>query len=307
MPAPPSLFSPKQVADALQVSESSVKRWCDQGLIPMIRTAGGHRRIPLDELIRFLGESERPLLNPMAIGLEAPPVRMRQPRTTPGTDEQKAFRQALAMGNHAQCSALLRAVWQATGSATAACELLITDAMHRFGEAWERNELEVYQERRGCEICTRLILELRSAMGEPTGPIAIGGSPEGDNYQLPTSLVDLALREVGWRAESLGTNLPFATLMRAIEAYRPQMVWLSVSIVSGQEMFVKCFNELADTLPDDCVLMVGGRGLTDAIRPLLRYTAHCDSLNQLVGLAEVIRRQSQQLPAARLPLQQSDN
>ena len=43
----------RQVAEALSVSESSVKRWCDQGAIPTIRTVGGHRRIPLDGLLRF--------------------------------------------------------------------------------------------------------------------------------------------------------------------------------------------------------------------------------------------------------------
>jgi len=28
----------KQVADVLRVSESSVKRWCDSGVIPTVRT-----------------------------------------------------------------------------------------------------------------------------------------------------------------------------------------------------------------------------------------------------------------------------
>ena len=150
MPTPPALFSSKQVADALQVSESSVKRWCDQGLIPMIRTAGGHRRITLEELLRFVAESERPLLNPMAIGLSAPPARMRSARTVDGTDEQKLFRAALSAGDEESCRRIFESLRQTQRSAAAAAELLITDALHRFGEAWEREEIDVYQERRGC-------------------------------------------------------------------------------------------------------------------------------------------------------------
>ncbi len=46
------LLTPKQVARAIQVSESSIKRWCDRGTIPAEYTAGGHRRIPLAELVR---------------------------------------------------------------------------------------------------------------------------------------------------------------------------------------------------------------------------------------------------------------
>ena len=50
-------YSPKQVAERLGVSESSVKRWLDQGVVPVLRTAGGHRRISeesVEELLRQL-------------------------------------------------------------------------------------------------------------------------------------------------------------------------------------------------------------------------------------------------------------
>jgi len=64
-----SSFSPKQVAQALQVSESSVKRWCDRGVIRTDRTHGGHRRIPLEYLMEFLESTNRRIVDPDAIGL----------------------------------------------------------------------------------------------------------------------------------------------------------------------------------------------------------------------------------------------
>jgi len=57
-------FTPKQVATALQVSESSVKRWCDRGVIRTDRTLGGHRRIPLENLMEFLESTNRRVLDP---------------------------------------------------------------------------------------------------------------------------------------------------------------------------------------------------------------------------------------------------
>lgn len=290
MPSSRSLLSPKQVAEALQVSESSVKRWCDQGLIPMLKTAGGHRRIALEELLRFVSESERPLLNPMAIGLQAPPRRSHEEHFGLGGNEQERFRRLLAEGDETGCRQILETVYAKSGSVTQATEQLITDAMHRFGEAWDRNELDVYQERRGCEICMRLIYHLRAKLPNPSAPIAIGGAAAGDPYQLPTSLVELALREAGWAAQSLGADLPFPSIKRAIDDYQPRLVWLSISAVADAETFIDRFNDLADYLPDDCVLLVGGRALDDSFRPKLRYTAHCDNLRQLVSLADVMRR-----------------
>lgn len=300
MPSSRSLLSPKQVAEALQVSESSVKRWCDQGLIPMIRTAGGHRRIALEELLRFASDSERPLLNPMAIGLSIPPRRTTEQSFPAGTLDQDAFRKCLAEGDEAGCRRVLDSVYLRCGSVTQATEQLITDAMHRFGEAWERNQLDVYQERRGCEICLRLIFHLRSRLPETTSPVAIGGATAGDPYQLPTSLVELALREAGWAAQSLGADLPFPSIKKAIDDHNPRLVWISVSSVADSETFVDRFNDLADYLPDDCILLVGGRALDDSFRPRLRYTAHCDNLRQLLSLADVMRRRV-------VDLNQSDN
>ena len=65
------LLTPKQVARALDVSESSVKRWCDKGAIPTQYTAGGHRRIPLAPLLQLVREGSYQLIHPEALGLPA--------------------------------------------------------------------------------------------------------------------------------------------------------------------------------------------------------------------------------------------
>ena len=52
-----SVLSPKELAAAIGVSESTLKRWADDGLIVFSRTAGGHRRIRLAEAIRFIREN----------------------------------------------------------------------------------------------------------------------------------------------------------------------------------------------------------------------------------------------------------
>ena len=46
-------LSPRQLAVAIGVSESSLKRWADDGRLAVERTAGGHRRIPLPEAVRW--------------------------------------------------------------------------------------------------------------------------------------------------------------------------------------------------------------------------------------------------------------
>jgi DNA-binding transcriptional MerR regulator len=64
--------SPRQVARALGVSESSLKRWCDRGLIQTTRTAGGHRKVLTADAIRFARQRGMMLANPELLGLPAP-------------------------------------------------------------------------------------------------------------------------------------------------------------------------------------------------------------------------------------------
>ena len=46
------------VAAMFQVSERTVSDWARRGRIPSVRTPGGHRRYPADEIHRIMRESD---------------------------------------------------------------------------------------------------------------------------------------------------------------------------------------------------------------------------------------------------------
>lgn len=280
----------------MRVSESSVKRWCDCGAIATIKTFGGHRRITLDSLQKFLQTSERQLSHPEVLGLpDLTPSRLAVDNAS-DQPSSELFQQSLTRGDEEQCRQILHRLIADGATRSEAAETLITSAMRDIGEAWKCNKLDVYQERRGCDIAMRLTYELRAELPPPAAnaPIAIGGSPEGDPYQLPSALVELALREVGWNATNLGCNLPMGSFVQAAHDYDPQLVWLSVSTVAEPDMFVAAENQLAASLSEDVPLLIGGRALSDQLRPRLRYTAHCDSLRHLVDLAAIMRLNDRQ-------------
>jgi methanogenic corrinoid protein MtbC1 len=222
-----------------------------------------------------------------------PPLARDRSSQVPGGDRplQREFREALASGDESACRQILREQIESGSSASEAAECLITDAMQGLGKAWQQHGLDPYQERRGCDICIRLINELRRQIPElpSDAPYAFGGTPSGDPYQLPTAMVELALREIGWNAVSIGSNLPLKSFQQAAHDQPPRLVWLSVSAVEDAESFIDQENQLADLLGESVPLVVGGRALTDAIRPRLKYTAHCDSVGHLVELAAMFR------------------
>ncbi len=300
MAARQPVFSSKQIAAALGVSVSSVKRWCDRDSIPTVRTVGGHRRVPLDGLLHFLRGSDYQLVDPAAIGLSSPLV---DPQAAPAWDrgtERGRFQHALLEGDEVAARALFWRYLQRSPNQSLAAEQFITAAMAQFGHAWEDGQVQVYQERRACEINRRLLNELRqrilSRRDLTQAPIAIGGSPAGDPYQLPSALVEVALLEAGWNAMNLGNDLPLDSLLQAAIDYQPRLFWLSTSAVADEPRFVEDFNRLADALSPEVALLVGGRGLSESLRPRLRYTAYCDNLGQMIGLATALKNSQSEIP-----------
>lgn len=276
------LLTPKQVARAIGVSDASLKRWCDRGVLPSYRTAGGHRRIPLDGVIAWLRSSGRPLVRPELLGLP--------PTTGSGqTVTNRATRQiidALAQGDEPQVQRLVVDLFLAQQPLRDICDIVLASAFEAIGDCWSRQEIEVYQERRAVEICQRTLHRLAGFLPPPKAyaPVAIGGTPESDPYALSTSMVELALREIGWRAESLGSNLPITTLIAAMRDIRPRLVWISASHLEDPNAFTAGYAELRIVATELGILVaIGGRALTERLRERMQCDIYCDNLNHLIA------------------------
>ena len=50
----PKLYTPRDAAQVLGISYSSIKQWIYQGKLKSVQTAGGHHRIPEAEVYRLL-------------------------------------------------------------------------------------------------------------------------------------------------------------------------------------------------------------------------------------------------------------
>lgn len=258
------LLSPKQVASSIGVSESSLKRWCDQGVITTERTPGGHRRIRIGEVMRFLREQQQTLVRPEVLGL---PVGVGQGALSLSRSHD-ALMEALEEGDGERCRRLVLDLYVSGSSVLRLCEELLTPCLHQLGEGWQCGRVEVYQEHRACEVLNRTLYDLRSVLNipAPDAPIAIGGTPPGDNYRLATLMVELVLVGEGWNAISLGSSLPFATMAAAARYHEPKLFWLSCSHLEENASLEQEFSDFLEQSPAEMRVVLGGQNVASALR-----------------------------------------
>lgn len=272
-------YSPRKVAEALGVSESSLKRWCDRGLVRFTKTAGGHRRIVRADAVTFVREADVQVAKPELLGLpEIDP----EPITEVGEACQRLLN-ALVKLDERESRKILISLYINGWELYRIFDDVVAATFHQIGQLWSTQKLEIYQERHACEIVANVIREIKSLLPEPAddAPFAIGGSLQGDHYSLPTLITSVMLQSLGFRAMSLGNNIPVASMCSASQNHRPNLFWISVTHRDDEPRLVRDLQLLRRSLPEHTLFLVGGQGLNGTIRNALEATIFCDNMHQL--------------------------
>jgi excisionase family DNA binding protein len=253
------LLTPKDLADAIGASESALRRWIDGGRIRMSRTAGGHRRIPLQEAIRFIRQTGAIVVRPELLGLNQLEMEV---ESSAGASRDDALFNALRAGNGAVARGLIISSYLEGLGLAALFDGPVRGAMDRVGQLWEHDPRGIMVEHRATGICVETIAALRGLLPvvDEHAPLAIGGAPNEDPYQLPSMMAAAVLAEAGFRDINFGANTPVELLAQEAIDRKARLVWLSLSAEQDQKPLRTAIKKLADLLAKHQIdLILGGR------------------------------------------------
>jgi MerR family transcriptional regulator, light-induced transcriptional regulator len=289
------LLTPKDLADALGASESSMRRWVDAGKIKMSRTAGGHRRIPLEEAIRFIRESGSPLVRPSLLGL---PESSRISRK--GLRDEDLLLEALSFGDRNLARSVVTGWFVESRSLAEIFDQQIATCLHRVGELWEHEERGILIEHRATEMCVEIIAELKRLLPQlaQDAPVSLGGAPGNDIYSVPTMMVGAVLLEAGYRDINFGANTPISLLVDAAIEHDAKLVWVSVSVSASDHVKSKIALLARSLRERGTRLVLGGREVSSAApEPLLDNTWVLESMTALAEHVKQIKPESNPGPS----------
>lgn len=237
---PSDLLTTSQAALLLQVHESSVKRWSNQGELASQKTVGGHRRIPLATLFDFARQK-----NIDAAILSLAPHEEEVALAGLAAREQNRFealREVILKYCDVQPSReLTRLLAFAEEVLEIPLDRLFDDAiggaLSEVGRQWQTGSRTIALEHRFTQ---KMIdgLHARSAAFEqkiPAGisvrekasPKAIVGCAEGCYHEIGGLMSRMLLRRLGYEVTYLGANVPFEEVAGIQDLERAQLVCLS--------------------------------------------------------------------------------
>jgi excisionase family DNA binding protein len=272
-------LSPRDLADALGVSESSLKRWVDAGKIVAFRTEGGHRRIALGEAVRFIRETNAPVSRPELLGM--PEIAIAQRGLTGG----ESLLDYLLEGDVVAARGFLLARYLGGAPIAELADHPIRDAMTKIGELWKDSERGIFIEHRATDTCLQAIAYLRNMVDPPeNAPLALGGSPEDDSHMLPSFLAATVIATAGFRVVNLGADTPLAALQHAAQHHHPRLVWISATMPINPAR-AKAITRWLSSLGPSTTTVVGGRHSEPLVA---RGILHVDTMVQLFEVASRI-------------------
>ena len=278
------LLKTRQVAEAIGVSVSTIKRWVDAGELRASRTAGQHRLILLSEATRFARRQGLPLDGLDALGCIGEGM-----LTAIDDPLRERLMDALRQGDAFAARTLIGAVLASGLGAAALADDLVRPVMEQIGHGWMVGDLDVFEEHQASHIVAAALTEqIGQACRGRNGsiPLALGATPEGDFYQLALLLGELVMRELGWEVRNLGVNLPLDSLAHALGQYHPRLVYMSVSHLTDEGQFLKAYLSFFErATAAGTAVIVGGRALGPELRTRLRYASYGERMMHLSEFA----------------------
>ncbi len=279
---PDSYLSTPQVAAALGVSVTTVKRWVDEEILPAYRTAGGHRKLLAEDVLRAARAGHLPQVDLSALmtpqGKAIDPSRL--------TDQ---FLTAIREVDLDRVQGVLLQARRQGLAMEAIADRILAPGLTLLGRLWETGRFDVMTEQLVSEACRSAMFEIESGMksqGRRSRPVAVGGAAEGDFSVLPSLLARLTLIEAGWEAINLGPHTPFSAFSAAIKRYSPRLVWVSLSHVGDVTAFLRDYSRLfEEASARGIAVAIGGSGLTPELRMRMQYTMYGDGLSQFAEFA----------------------
>jgi methanogenic corrinoid protein MtbC1 len=288
------MVSTPEVALMLQVTETTIKRWADETILPCVKTPGGHRKFLLKDIVQF---AER---HGLAVGGSTPPAltkkQLEQLELGVHTRDffriAKVFREEVLQADRDGILKLLLYVYKHRISFPIIMDEVVRPAFDFIGAEWEKGTLCVTSEHAASQSTTESLIRMASELHRkgPNGLSALCACPEHELHETGLRGLAYTLECEGWVVHFIGANTPIDNLIRFHRVLRPDLVCLSTTTGGKHRtVFLQRINRLADQVHSSGGKMIIGGLFADRLH---QRDVQCDHVAESIQDAVSFSRQT---------------
>ena len=288
--SPAKFLTTRQLARIWLVSEATVKRWADTGQLKSARTAGGHRRFPLSEVLRFqaergLGAGAGGVAVGAARGVGHAPGEAQTPAAFDAEGTAGMFFEAVVRGRSGEASALLLEARMRGVAVEVVFDRVVAPALRRVGDGWHADVMSVADEHLATSTAVHAVETLAGSTRRAGAHVgeAVCCAAEGEMHTVAVLCVQAALEAAGWGVRNLGGHTPFFALAEYVAKHRPALVCVSSTMQWELEHNARDYAQFAQAaLACGARVVLGGEGFRgEAVRARFPADLHAESITEL--------------------------
>ena len=258
-----TILSTADVARLFNVTETTVKRWADEGTLKCHKTPGGHRKFEIRNVVEFAEANHFEPSGALEIsgsdGLDSKIQVAVLARDFPLLVESYVRRALTPDGNG--LFPFLSYLYQHCMQIWELHDRVIRPAMEEIGERWSRGEIGIGHEHSASyetlEALAKLQLQIR--IKPPSGRAVVCATIGDELHEIGLRCAAYLFESEGWETRYLGSRIPAEAVSAAIDQWQPDIVWLSSTVSAGGDHMRALETVAGAAKKAGAVLLAGGR------------------------------------------------
>jgi len=247
----------KDLAKILGVSEATIKNWSREGLLKFHKTIGGHRRFPIEEIVKFIKDNK---IIDLAGFSNADVNTLTYIIFEDYEKLSKELLNYMLNKSQKEVENLLKIILFSFG-VIKAFDLIISKSLFELGLLWEKGEISVDQEHIASSKIIESIINLKNLFETKKKRKIkfVITSLEGDIHEIPLRIIDFILTYEGYNVIYVGANTPYSDIIKTIEREKPKFLIISAVYIVDKRKFEKSIEILDKSCKEiNCILFIGG-------------------------------------------------
>ncbi|MBP1656843.1 MAG: putative cobalamin binding protein [Bacteroidetes bacterium] len=286
-----AVLSTVDVARLFNVTETTVKRWADEGTLKCQKTPGGHRKFQIRNVVEFAEVNHFEPTGALTLpgedqtnGALRVAILERDFQTLVHTFVEKAL-----SPDRSDLRLLFSYLYEHRIALWEIYDLVLKPGMAEIGERWMRGEISIAQEHRASYETLDALAKLQSEilMKLPTGHSILFACLDEEVHEIGLRCAAYLFEAEGWQTHYLGARTPVDSICEAMHDLHPDVVAISVTTPLAPEDLLRQLSRVGDVAHNAGTrLLIGGSGVPAAMRQAPWHDGVMDSGRALLTFIE---------------------